>query len=112
MANHVLLNSEDHRTLRITSAHGADLGDAVMSSLVVPSEFRRVQNDYPILFRLTPQRDRFQALAMFGFEPGENLFLDGGAMGCTVSSARTADPAFPDRPPGDARRRQADPPRP
>ncbi|MFZ5793848.1 MAG: SapC family protein [Sphingomonas sp.] len=78
MANHVLLNSEDHRTLRITSAHGADLGDAVMSSLVVPSEFRRVQNDYPILFRLTPQRDRFQALAMFGFEPGENLFLDGG----------------------------------
>ena len=45
MANHVLLNSEDHRTLRITSAHGADLGDAVMSSLVVPSEFRRVQND-------------------------------------------------------------------
>lgn len=77
MANHALLTSEDHRTLRIASTRGADLGDAVMSCLIVPSEFRRVQNDYPILFRLTPQRDRFQALAMFGFEPGENLFLDG-----------------------------------
>lgn len=77
MANHVLLNGADHRTLRISALHGADRGDAVMSSLIVPSEFRRVQNDYPILFRLTPQRDRFQALAMFGFQPGENLFLDG-----------------------------------
>lgn len=77
MANHVILTGEEHRTLRIVTARGAELGDAVMSSLVVPNEFRRVQNDYPILFRLTPQRDRFQALAMFGFEPGENLFLDG-----------------------------------
>lgn len=77
MANHVVLNSEDHRLLRISPTRSADLGDAVMSSLIVPSEFRRVQNDYPILFRLTPQRDRFQALAMFGFQPGENLFLDG-----------------------------------
>lgn len=77
MANHVLLTSEEHRTLRIDLSRGADFGDAVMSCLIVPSEFRRVQNDYPILFRLTPQRDRFQALAMFGFEPGENLFLEG-----------------------------------
>lgn len=77
MARHVLLTSEDHRALRITPASGAALGDAVMSSLIVPDEFRRVQNEYAILFRLTPQRDRFQALAMFGFEPGENLFLDG-----------------------------------
>ena len=77
MTNHVLLNSEEHRTLRIRQTRGADLGDAVISCLIVPSEFRRVQNEYPILFRLTPERDRFQALAMFGFEPGENLFLDG-----------------------------------
>jgi hypothetical protein len=77
MANHVLLTSEEHRALRINPSRGADFGDAVMSCLIVPSEFRRVQNDYPILFRLTPQRDRFQALAMFGFKPGENLFLDG-----------------------------------
>lgn len=78
MSNHRLLTAEDHRALRIDLATGAAFGDGVMSCLVVPNEFRRVQNAYPILFRLTPQRDRFQALAMFGFEPGENLFLDGG----------------------------------
>ena len=77
MANHALLTSEDHLTLRISAMRGAELGDAVMSCLIVPSEFRRVQNDYPILFRLTAERDLFQAIAIFGFEPGENLFLEG-----------------------------------
>ena len=81
MANHAILTAEDHRGLRIAPARGAEFGDAVMSCLVVPNEFRRVQNEYPILFRLTPERDRFHPLAMFGFEPGENLFLDGGRWG-------------------------------
>ena len=76
MANHAILTAEQHRALRVDPAVGAERGDAVMSSLVVPGEFRRVQGDFPILFRLTPERDRYQALAMFGFEPGENLFLD------------------------------------
>lgn len=77
MANHAVLTVQDHRDLRISPERSAELGDAVMSCIVVPSEFRRVQNEYPILFRLTPERDRFQALALFGFEAGENLFLDG-----------------------------------
>jgi hypothetical protein len=37
-----------------------------------------VQDEYPILFRLNPERDAFVALAMFGFEDGENLFLVDG----------------------------------
>ena len=77
MANHAILTSEDHRDLRITLDRGAALGDAVMACIVVPSEFRRVQNEYPILFHLTPERDRFQPLALFGFEAAENLFLEG-----------------------------------
>jgi len=51
------------------------MGDAVMTCITVPSEFRRVQTHYPILFQLDSARDSFSALAMFGFEPGENLFL-------------------------------------
>ena len=77
MAHHAILTAEDHRALRIDTGRGARLGDAVMSCLIVPTEFRRVQADYPILFRLSAERDRFQPLAMFGFEPRENLFLDG-----------------------------------
>ncbi|MBB5714403.1 SapC family protein [Sphingomonas aerophila] len=77
MSNHTILTSEEHRELRVSTTREAGAGDAVMSALVVPDEFRRVQNEYPILFRLNLERDRYTALALFGFENGENLFLDG-----------------------------------
>jgi hypothetical protein len=78
MPEHALLTIEDHRALRVSTERGIGLGDAVMCAIAVPSEFRRVQDEYPILFRLNAERDRFTALAMFGFETGENLFLDDG----------------------------------
>lgn len=77
MSAHAILDSASHATLRVRTDRGAALGDAVMSCLVVPQEFRRVQEEYPILFRLGVERDSFTALALFGFEEGENLFLDG-----------------------------------
>lgn len=77
MSNHQILNPADHRDLRIRTEAGADLGDAVMASLVVPDEFRRLACEYPILFRFDQEAKAFQALALFGFEPGENLFLQG-----------------------------------
>jgi hypothetical protein len=77
MSNHRILTSEDHRDLRVRTESGAELGDAVMCCITVPAEFRQVQADFPILFRLDHERDVFMALAMFGFENGENLFLDG-----------------------------------
>ena len=75
MSDHVILAAEDHRDLRIRTERASELGDAVMTCITVPSEFRRVQTHYPILFQLDAERDSFTALAMFGFEPGENLFL-------------------------------------
>jgi hypothetical protein len=78
MASHAILTAEAHRDLRIRTERRADLGDAVMSAITVPTEFRQVQNEYPILFRLNPERDSFTALALFGFETGENLFLEEG----------------------------------
>jgi hypothetical protein len=75
MSDHVILTADDHRDLRIRTERTPELGDAVMTCITVPSEFRRVQTHYPILFQLDQTRDSFTALAMFGFEPGENLFL-------------------------------------
>ncbi|PQM28592.1 multidrug transporter [Sphingopyxis lindanitolerans] len=77
MTSHTLLDSNTHRDLRICVDAGADLGDGVMATLVVPSEFRRVQADFPILFRRETGRELFFAVALLGFETGENLFLDG-----------------------------------
>ncbi|MCW4463877.1 SapC family protein [Sphingomonas sp. BT-65] len=77
MTQHAILDNNTHRALRVRSDVGTDLGDGVMGTLTVPSEFRNVQGQFPILFRREMGRDDFFALALFGFENGENLFLDG-----------------------------------
>src|SRR3546814_3185746 len=76
MTQHTALDQTAHRDLRVRTEVGAALGDAVMATLTVPNEFRNVQGHFPILFRREPGRDDFIALALFGFENGENLFLD------------------------------------
>ena len=78
MTSHIALDSNAHRDLRIRAGASAELGDEVMACLTVPSEFRRVQNEFPILFRRDLDSGRFSALALFGFENGENLFLEDG----------------------------------
>jgi hypothetical protein len=78
MTRPVLLNNIDHRDLRVRSDRSAALGDAVMSAITFPAEFRSVQAHYPIVFQKTADGLGFQPLALFGFEPGENLFLGVG----------------------------------
>ena len=78
MANHAILDRDTHRDLRIRAEPGAEFGDAVMACLTVPIEFRRIQSEFPILFRRNLETGKFSALALLGFETGENLFLDEG----------------------------------
>tara|TARA_A100001391_G_scaffold119169_2_gene80959 strand:- start:15509 stop:16228 length:720 start_codon:yes stop_codon:yes gene_type:complete len=78
MTDHRILNSEEHRDLRVHTEASAELGDAVMACLTVPDEFRSVQTCFPIVFRRELESDNFSALAMFGFTNGENLFLSDG----------------------------------
>ena len=78
MSAHAILTAEAHRELRVRPDRGEAFGDAVMCCITVPDEFRRVQEEYPILFRLNVERDSYSALAMFGFQDGENLFLESG----------------------------------
>ena len=77
MSRHAMLNSGEHAQLRVRTEPSAELGDAVMASLTVPIEFRRIQHNFPILFRRDNETGRFSALALLGFENGENLFLEG-----------------------------------
>lgn len=77
MSRHAILNSGEHGSLRVLSEPSAELGDAVMTVFTVPLEFRRIQHDFPILFRRDHATGRFSALALMGFESGENLFLEG-----------------------------------
>ncbi len=75
---HALLNNIDHRDLRVVATRGAAWGDAEMAALTFPAEFRSVQAYYPIVFQKTADGS-FQPVALFGFRPGQNLFLSGDA---------------------------------
>ncbi len=77
MSNHQILNDVDHRRLRVHSGAGAQYGDTVMACLAPPAEFRQIQGHFPIVFRRNIESGAFAALALFGFESGENLFLEG-----------------------------------
>jgi SapC len=79
MPNPVLLNNIDHQQMRIIGERSARYGDAVMYALALPSEFRDLQAHYPIVFRKTDDGTSLEPVALFGFEDGENLFLQDDA---------------------------------
>jgi hypothetical protein len=78
MPDHALLTAATHGETRIRRERSAAMGDAQMSCLIVPDEFRRVQNEYLILFRRNLTDGSTIALAMFGFDNDENLYLADG----------------------------------
>jgi hypothetical protein len=75
MPRFAILDNVQHKNLRVIAAHGADYGDAIMSALTFPDEFRHLLSTYPIVFAPSADGGSYDALALFGFEPGENLFL-------------------------------------
>ena len=75
MSNFALLNNVDHKDTRVITERSARYGDALMFAMIFPFEFRSVQAFYPILFH-RDQRGELYPIALFGFEAGENLFLD------------------------------------
>lgn len=76
MPNPVLLNNVQHKDLRVLTQRSATLGDDVMFALTFPAEFRTLQAHYPIVFRKTDDATSFEPVALFGFQHGENLFLN------------------------------------
>lgn len=69
-----LLNNITHKDLRVITQRGASWGDDVMSALITPDEFRRVQAHYPILFQ-PDGNGSYHPVALFGLEQGQNTFL-------------------------------------
>ncbi len=77
MANYQQLNNVEHAALKVITERGARYGDDVMFAMTFPFEMRSVQACYPILIHKDPQSAKLYPVAVFGFEQGENLFLDG-----------------------------------
>jgi hypothetical protein len=70
------LDNVEHAALKLRRGRGARFGDAVNQVAVFASELDQVQREYPVLFARTPE-GALQAVAILGFDRGENLFLDG-----------------------------------
>jgi hypothetical protein len=75
MANNVLLNSKDHRELRVHQGYSAKLGDNVMWTPTFVAEFKTVQAHYPIVFQQQEDEKGFIPVILLGLENNENLFL-------------------------------------
>ncbi|MCA1930937.1 SapC family protein [Rheinheimera sp.] len=75
MSNNVLLNSVEHRDLKVITARSAQYGDAVWFAITFPREFRTAQAHYPIFFHKDSSSNQFFAVTLFGFQDKENLFL-------------------------------------
>lgn len=76
MTKHVLLDNITHKDLRVRMQHGAAYGDNVGVVPAFPTEFADVQREYPIFFR-RDSKGEYYAVALLGFAPDENLFLQG-----------------------------------
>ena len=76
MPQHVLLNNISHQQTRVLHRFAAEYGDNLASVPVMPNEFTELQKEYPLLFRRQQPNGPYQALALLGFEAGENLFLE------------------------------------
>lgn len=76
MSNIVLLNSEQHKHLKIRTEASLALGDGQRFVPVVLNEFQFLVAHYPLLFSKDAGTGAFYCGAVLGFDEGENLFLD------------------------------------
>lgn len=78
MAKHELLNNVAHQDLRVLTRFGREYGDNVGMVTAYPTEFAELQREYPIFLRKDHRDGQWQAVALLGFEAGENLFVSDG----------------------------------
>lgn len=81
MPKHEMLNNIDHQGLKVITKKSKELGDDVAGCLVYPTEFIDVHKEYPIYFQKDSETGEFQAVALFGFQSNQNLFLDNSSSG-------------------------------
>ncbi len=75
MTNHVLLDNVTHGDIKIDTRRHPELGDNLSLTGVFPSEYSKLQGEYPLFFKRESQNGRLISVALLGFEPGENLFV-------------------------------------
>lgn len=76
MTNHALLDNVTHKDLRVIRDYAKVAGYDVNVARVFPSEFIKLQSEYPLFFIRNKDEGGFEPVALLGFEDRENLFLE------------------------------------
>ncbi|KLD70389.1 SapC family protein [Xanthomonas pisi] len=75
MSRYAVLNNVAHHDLRVILRFGAEFGDAVGFVPAFVTEYAELQREYPLFFRKDAATGAYQSVALLGFAPDENLFL-------------------------------------
>lgn len=75
MPNIVPLNNVQHKNLKIITHYAERFSNNVNCVVTFPTEFSQIQREYPIFFQQHPGTGQFQAIALLGIEPNENVYL-------------------------------------
>ena len=75
MSNPVLLSSTNHKNLRVKN-EPAPASFSLRNSSIVMQEFPHLALEYPLLFTKNMDTGSFVCVSVFGFDEGENLFVE------------------------------------
>lgn len=75
MSNPVLLSNNQHKNLRV-KGEPENVAYPFRNTSVILPEFPHLSLEYPILFTKNPETGSFACVAVFGFDEGENLFVE------------------------------------
>jgi hypothetical protein len=78
VTNIAILNSVNHRSLRVDATPSARYGDNQRFVSVIVGEIPFLAVHYPVVFSKDANTGMFYCGAMLGFDQGENLFLEEG----------------------------------
>lgn len=78
MSEPVLLDSKTHKNTRVLGDARTVAGALSRNCSVITQEFQRLASHFPILLTKNTDTGQFVCVALFGFDPGENLFVDQG----------------------------------
>ncbi|MBQ4833293.1 SapC family protein [Pseudoalteromonas sp. MMG010] len=87
------LHNEKHADIKIKNGINVEFMKTQHLVPVVAHEFARIANEFPMSFVKNNETGKFQAVAMFGLEPGENLFVEDGKW--TAAFAPMASTRYP-----------------
>ncbi|WP_111642563.1 SapC family protein [Marinimicrobium alkaliphilum] len=76
MSEPVLLDSNTHKNTRVLGDARTVVGPVSRNCSVITQEFQRLASHFPVLLTKNEDTGQFACVALFGFDPGENLFVE------------------------------------